>query len=69
MTKWSPWRSVLAGAVIGFVEAAGSERERHALRRPEAVVRLADREPAPGRPAGLWFLTPFREIRRWLHPN
>ena len=69
MTKWSPWRSVLAGAVIGFVEAAGSDGDRRALRRPEPVVRLADREPRGGAPPGLWFLEPFREIRRWLHRN
>jgi hypothetical protein len=56
----SPWRSALAGAVIGFLEAAGSESERRALHRPLAVVRFEDREPARAtRPVGLWFLEPL----------
>jgi hypothetical protein len=68
MTRWSPWRSVLAGAVIGFVEATGSELERRALQRPEPVVRLVDHRPHPP-PPGLWFLAPLRGIRRRLSPN
>lgn len=69
MTRWSPWRSVLAGAVIGFIEAAGSPRERRALRPPEPVVRFDDREPGPGLPRGLWFLAPLGDIRRFLSRN
>lgn len=69
MTGWSPWRSVLAGAVIGFIEAAGSHRDRRALRQPEPVIRFDDREPEAGRPRALWFLAPLRDIRRFLSPN
>lgn len=70
MTRWSPWRSVLAGAVIGFVEAAGSELERRALREPEAVIRLDDRErDRSAVPPGLWFLSPLRNIRRYFSIN
>lgn len=69
MTGWSPWRSVLAGAVIGFIEAAGSQQDRRALRHPEPVVRFDDREPDAGRPRALWFLSPLRDIRRFLSPN
>lgn len=68
--RWSPWRSMLAGAVIGFIEAAGSENERRALRTPEPVVRFQTREPdEAGRPVGLWFLAPLRSWRHRLSPN
>ncbi len=69
MTRWSPWRSVLAGAVIGFVEAAGSDRERRILRQPVPVVRYDDRELERPAPVGLWFLLPLRHVRRYLSPN
>lgn len=70
MSRWSPWRSVLAGAVIGFVEAAGSDRERRVLRQPDAVVRFDHRGPHAGDPpAGLWFLASLRDIRRYLSRN
>jgi len=70
MTRWSPWRSILAGAVIGFVEAAGSERDRGLLGGPQPVVRFQDRVPDTGRPpARLWFLEPLRHITRLLSPN
>lgn len=70
MTRWSPWRSVLAGAVIGFVEAAGSKNERGLLHYPDPVVRFLEREPdRPGSPRGLWFLAPLRDIRRYLSLN
>ena len=59
MLNWKPWKSVLAGAVIGFLEAAGSEQERRRA-RPLAVVRYEDRHPdAGGEPPGLWFLEPI----------
>ena len=69
MTRWSPWRSLFAGAVIGFVEAAGSEAERRALHAPEPVVRFQARMPRPRPPAGLWFLAPLSRIRRHLSRN
>lgn len=70
MTRWSPWRSVLAGAVIGFVEAAGSDGERRRLRQPDPVVRFDEREPVrPRSPVGLWFLVPLRDIRRYFSTN
>lgn len=69
-SRWSPWRSVLAGAVMGFVEAAGGERERRLLARPAAVVRFDHRDARAGDPpAGLWFLAPLRDIRRYLSRN
>lgn len=69
-SRWSPWRSVLAGAVIGFIEAAGSDRERRVLSRPAAVVRFDHRHPDSGAPpSGLWFLFPLRDFRRYLSRN
>jgi hypothetical protein len=67
MTRWSPWRSVLAGAVLGFVDAVGSEEERRAV--PTPVVRFAERIPGPARPSRLWFLSPFTGWRRFLNRN
>ncbi len=70
VTRWSPWRSILAGAVIGFVEAAGSEREQRLLGDPQPVVRYQDRVPRESRmPARLWFIEPLRHITRLLSPN
>lgn len=69
MTRWSPWRSLLAGAVIGFVEAAGSEVDRRALRPRDPVVRFQDRRPDAGRPPGLWFLAPLRGVRSYFSLN
>lgn len=61
---------MLAGAVIGFVEAAGADSERRMLRRPEPVVWFQAREPdETRRPAGLWFLERFRGWRQRLSPN
>ena len=70
MTRWSAWRSVLAGAVIGFVEAAGSDRERRALSYPDPVVRFDARgHDRLASPPGLWFLVPLRDIRRYFSTN
>lgn len=61
---------MFAAAVIGFVEAAGSDHERRMLRKPEPVVRFQAREPdAMGCPAGLWFLAPLRGWQRRLSRN
>lgn len=69
-SRWSPWRSLFAGAVIGFIEAAGSDRERRALSRPAAAVRFDHRHPDAGAPPpGLWFLFPLRDLRRYLSRN
>lgn len=68
MTRWSPWRSVMAAAVLGFVDAAGSSEERRMLRIPP-VVRFTERIPLPARPSRLWFLAPLSGWRRYLHPN
>lgn len=46
MVRWSAWKSVVAGVVIGFVEAAGSDAARRRLRRPPPVVWI-DRRRAP----------------------
>lgn len=70
MREWSLWRSLVAGAVIGFVEAAGSdEQRRRLLRQPDPVVRFQSREPDSHRPRGLWFLAPLRDITRRLSRN
>lgn len=54
------WRTLLAGAVIGLVEAAGLDRGRRARRRRSRAVWLDDREPAdPLARAGVWFLDPI----------
>ena len=54
------WRTLLAGAVIGLVEAAGLDRGRRARRRRSRAVWLDDREPAdPLARAGVWFLDPL----------
>ena len=67
---WSLWRSLVAGAVIGFVEAAGSEEQRRRLlRTPDAVVRFQGRTPTGEPPRGLWFLAPLRDITRRLSRN
>ena len=64
MVKWSAWKSVLAGAVIGFVEAAGSEPARRRLRTPGAVVRIDRRRPPdPRAELGVWFLDPVPDPR------
>lgn len=60
MVRWSPWKSALAGAVIGFLEAAGSEHEKRAAHRPLAVVRFDERQrDRLAWPAGLWLLDPL----------
>ena len=58
------WRALVAGAVIGLVEAAGLDRGRRVHRRPLRVVRLDDREPVDllAR-AGVWFLDPLGDPR------
>lgn len=54
------WRTLLAGAVIGLVEAAGLDRGRRARRRRSRAVWLDDREPAdPLARTGVWFLDPI----------
>lgn len=58
------WRGVLAGAVIGLVEAAGLDRPRRILRRPLRVVWIDDREPDdPLDGAGVWFMDPVGDPR------
>lgn len=58
------WRTVLAGAVIGLVEAAGLDRGRRARRRRSRAVWLDDREPTdPLARAGVWFLDPIPHPR------
>lgn len=60
MAKWSAWKSVLAGAVIGFVEAAGPEEARRRLRDPVAVVRIVrQRRHTLADEIGLWLLDPL----------
>ena len=62
--KWSAWKSVLAGAVIGFTEAAGPESARRALHSPPGVVRTVRRRPRdPLAELGVWFLDPVRDPR------
>lgn len=62
--KWSAWKSVLAGAVIGFVEAAGPEAARRRIHGPLAVVRIDDRRvPDTVSGTGLWFLDPLGDPR------
>jgi hypothetical protein len=68
MTRWSVWRSVLAGAVIGLVDAVGTDEERRRLYAPTPVVRFA-RLPAPRRPSRLWFLAPLTGWTRYIHRN
>lgn len=64
MRRRKLWRTLLAGAVIGLVEAAGLDRGRPARRRPIRAVWLDDREPAdPLARAGVWFLDPFDDPR------
>lgn len=71
MGKRRFWRMLVAGAVIGLVEAAGLER-RGALRRPLRAVWIDDREPEdPLAGTGVWFLDPLerpappsRDLRR-----
>lgn len=70
MREWSLWRSLVAGAVIGFVEAAGTdEQRRRLLRQPDPVVRFQAKDPHSQRPSGLWFLAPLRGITRRLSRN
>ena len=58
------WRTLLAGAVIGLVEAAGLDRGRRARRRRSRAVWLDDREPTdPLARAGVWFLDPLGDPR------
>jgi hypothetical protein len=66
-TRWSPWRSVLAAAVLGFADAVGSEERRYV--RVSPVVWFAERVPRPGLPSRLWFLSPLTGWRRYVHRN
>jgi hypothetical protein len=62
--KWNVWRSVLAGALIGLVEAAGLAAVRPAPRTPLGVVRRADRLRRPSLARlGVWFLDPLTRVR------
>jgi hypothetical protein len=64
VTKRSLWRSALAGAVIGLVEAAGLSAVRPALRLPLRVVWRQERRPAdPLSRLGIWFLDPLPDPR------
>jgi hypothetical protein len=66
--KWNVWRSAVAGALIGLVEAAGLAAVRPALRRPLGVVRPADRlHLNPLARLGVWFLDPLPDPRP--HPS
>jgi len=57
-------RSILAGTVIGLVEAAGLDPRRRHLRRPLRVVRLDDTgRTDPLATAGVWFLDPIGDPR------
>ncbi|MBW3554320.1 MAG: hypothetical protein KY466_12450 [Gemmatimonadetes bacterium] len=58
------WRTLLAGAVIGLVEAAGLDRGRRVRRRRSRAVWLDDREPAdPLARTGVWFLETIGDPR------
>ena len=58
------WRSALAGAVIGLVEAAGLGAVRPALRHPLRVVWRQARQPSdPLSRLGVWFLEPLPDPR------
>jgi hypothetical protein len=58
--KFNVWRSALAGALIGFVEAAGLAAIRPSLRAPLRIVRPADRLLRdPLARYGVWFLDPL----------
>jgi hypothetical protein len=60
VVKWNVWRSVVAGALIGFVEAAGLAAIRPTARAPLRVVRPARRRPSdPLARCGVWFLDPL----------
>ena len=64
MRKRRLWRTLVAGAVIGLVEAAGLDRRVRTRRRPLRVVWLDDREPAdPLARAGVWFIDPLGDPR------
>ncbi len=67
MTRWSAWRSVAAAAVLGFVDAVGSEEARR-LTAPPPIVRFS-RFRAPAPPARLWFLAPLTGWRKYVHRN
>jgi hypothetical protein len=65
--RWNIWRSALAGALIGFVEAAGLAAIRPAPRVPLRLVRPAGRVPSnPLSRCGVWFLDPLPLPRREL---
>lgn len=58
------WRTLLAGALIGVVEAVAPERQRSLLRRPHRIVWIDDREPEDRLArSGVWFLDPLGDPR------
>jgi hypothetical protein len=62
--KWNVWRSAVAGALIGFVEAAGLAAIRPSWRAPLRVVRPAGRIPSnPLGRCGVWFMEPLPDPR------
>jgi hypothetical protein len=64
MSKWNVWRSAVAGAMIGVIEAAGLGAVRPAPREPLRMVRPAKRlgvHPLAG--LGVWFLDPLPDPR------
>jgi hypothetical protein len=64
MSNWNVWRSALAGAMIGLIEAAGLAAVRPAPAKPLRLVRPAPRmrsHPLAG--IGLWFLDPLADPR------
>jgi len=62
--KRNVWRSALAGAIIGLVEAAGLAAIRPSPRAPLRMVRPADplrADPLAG--LGVWFMDPLPDPR------
>ncbi len=62
--KRNVWRSALAGAIIGLVEAAGLAAIRPSPRAPLRMVRPADPlRTHPLASLGVWFLDPLPNPR------
>lgn len=64
LVKRNVWRSAIAGAVLGLVEAAGLAAVRRSPRSPLRIVRPAVRlHPNPLARLGVWFLDPLPDPR------
>lgn len=62
--KRNVWRSAIAGALLGLVEATGSAALRLGPRSPLRAVRPAVRfHPNPLARLGVWFLDPLPDPR------